>query len=130
VSETPLAGIEDHIEQAISKVTDLATIHLPEIAAWLQKVRANPLVTAFRAVIPNDISDDTMAVLNGLAPILVALGAKGIQGTQAAAPAPAAAPASPAVGIDTSTAAAAAPVTVTPMPGGAGTTSGAAAGDA
>jgi hypothetical protein len=76
VTETVLSGIEQRMESALAHLKGLAEDDLPAIAAWLGKVRTNPLVTAFGSVIPGTISDDTMAVLNGLLPILVGLGAK------------------------------------------------------
>lgn len=76
MSGTEFDVIEEHIEAAKEKLTDLAEIHLPAIAQFLEKLTANPLVTAFSASIPGELGADTQAVLNGLLPILGALGAR------------------------------------------------------
>jgi hypothetical protein len=82
VSEsTKFDTIEDHLTAAGEKLKDLTEVHLPALARFVAELRKNPLVTAFRASIPGEIADDTMAVLNGLLPILGALGGKAIQPT-------------------------------------------------
>ena len=77
MSGTKIDTIEEHILAAGEKIKDLAEIHLPAIAQFVDQLSKNPLVTAFGAVIPGELGDDAMAVLNGLLPILGALGAKG-----------------------------------------------------
>lgn len=76
---TVLSDIEGHIESAAAHVKALAEEDLPAITAFLGKLHANPLVTAFSSVIPGELGGDAMAVLNGLLPILGALGARNIQ---------------------------------------------------
>ena len=75
MSGTKFEDIEQHIEQAAVKLKDLAEVHLPAIAGFMATLSKNPLVTAFSAAIPGELGADTMAVLNGLLPILGALGA-------------------------------------------------------
>lgn len=76
MSTTKLETIEEHIIAAGDKLRDLVDVHLPAIEQFMETLSKNPLVTAFSASIPGEIGDDTMAVLNGLLPILGALGAK------------------------------------------------------
>jgi hypothetical protein len=100
---TKLDTIEDHILEAGEKIKDLAEVHLPAIADFIDALSKNPLVTAFSAAIPGDLGDDAMAVLNGLLPILGALGAR--QGPLTPVPTPAPEPSSTETAPDTPTSA-------------------------
>ncbi len=105
---TVLAGIKDHLAQIETKLEDIYTVHLPAVREFAHTLEANPLVTAFAASIPGELSGDAMAILNGLVPLLGALGghiARGPDPTPAVpvtppgpvlAPVPAAVPPAPA----------------------------------
>lgn len=71
--------IEEHIGQAGAKLKDLAEIHLPAIEEFIAKLGSNPLVIAFESVLPGGLGEDTMAILNALAPILAAMGKRPAQ---------------------------------------------------
>jgi len=85
---TEIEDVVDHITQAAGKMREAAD-HLAPVADFLQRVRGNPLVTAFGSVTPGKIGPDTQAVLNGLLPILGALGAKNLEQPPDPTPAPA-----------------------------------------
>ena len=68
-----LAEIEDHAEQAIAKITDLAEVHLPAIAGYLQQLRTSPLQAVLGSVLPGEITEDGKTVLAALETIWDAL---------------------------------------------------------
>lgn len=84
---TILADIEARIESAGAHLKALAEEDLPKIGAFIGQLKANPLVTSFAAVIPGELGQDAMAILNGLVPLLGALGAREYQKAQTPAPA-------------------------------------------
>ena len=73
---TRVEDVAQHIEQATAKLKDLVEIHIPVIETFVADVTRNPLVTAFASTIPGGVGAEAMAVLNGLLPILGALGTK------------------------------------------------------
>lgn len=92
MSGTKIDTIEEHVLAAGEKLKDLIEIHLPAIEEFISTLGRNPLVTAFSSVIPGELGEDAMAMLNGMAPILAALGAKSVQNqtpTETPAPSPA-----------------------------------------
>src|SRR5262249_14562691 len=66
----------DHVEQAAGKIRDVMEVHLPAIAAYMGTLQANPIVTAVESSLPGELSADAMVVLNGLFPLLGALGGR------------------------------------------------------